>query len=255
MTERAARGTGLGLAVALLGALVWAARVPPPESGMHELAGYMTGMAGRTSGQRRNARLAAAALDGARIAPGAVFSFNARVPAWSRTPGYVRAPVSVEGTITSALGGGVCQTSSTLYNAALLAGLEVVERHPHTVAPRYVPPGRDAAVAYPGIDLRLRNPYPWPVRLAARVAGDRLEVQVLGAGRPSESYRLVNRVVSREPVRAHRLPAAARRRRTVGAVGFRAVTYRVVFRHGREVRRQRLSDDAYATLDAIVPES
>ena len=141
---------------------------PAPASGT-TLGTYATSLGGRTQGQRHNAIRAATELNDAIIPPGATFSYNRRVRAWATEPGYWKAPVSYAGSMTLAVGGGVCQTSSTLYNAALLAGLEISERHPHTALPRYVPPGRDAAVAYPGIDLRLKNPHPFPVRI--RFAG------------------------------------------------------------------------------------
>src|SRR5687767_11452496 len=109
-----------------------------------EMAGYATSLLGRTSGQRHNARLAAEAINGKAIAPGEVFSFNRAVKSWSVDQGYVKAPVSFDGELVRAFGGGVCQTSSTLYNAALLAGLPIIERHPHVFRPQYIAPGRDA---------------------------------------------------------------------------------------------------------------
>src|SRR5690349_13198224 len=135
----------LGLCGTLLAQLM---ATPSPQV---EIAGYATSLQGRTHGQRHNAELAAAALDGKTIAPGAVFSFNQTVKSWSLDEGYVKAPVSFDGELVRAYGGGVCQTSTTLYNAALLAGLPILERHPHVFRPQYITPGRDAAVAQPGI--------------------------------------------------------------------------------------------------------
>ena len=123
-----------------------------------EMAGYATTLQGAHRGQKHNARLAAEAINGKVIAPGEVFSFNRAVKSWTVDQGYVKAPVSFDGELVRAFGGGVCQTSTTLYNAALLAGCTVVERHPHSFRPLYCPPGRDAAVAYPGVDLRIKNP-------------------------------------------------------------------------------------------------
>src|SRR5207302_1442552 len=81
----------------------------------------------RTKAQKRNAILALKKLDGAVIAPGETFSFNTRVGTWSRDQGYRRAPVSYNGTLIASWGGGVCQTSTTLYNAALLAGMKIID--------------------------------------------------------------------------------------------------------------------------------
>ena len=136
----------------VLGGLIWANVRVTPQVSEQRLAGYTTSLKGRKKAQIRNATLAARALNGQVIAVRKTFSYNAVVSVSDKDSdtGYVPAPVSVEGTMVPALGGGVCQTSTTLYNAALLAGLSVVERHPHTIAPKYVPPGRDAAVAWPG---------------------------------------------------------------------------------------------------------
>jgi hypothetical protein len=91
---------------------------------------------------------AAAALNGAVIAPGRELSFNHVVASWTPDRGFVLAPVSYDGQLVVDWGGGVCQTSTTLYNAALLAGMEITERHRHFWPPRYAPPGADAAVHF-----------------------------------------------------------------------------------------------------------
>jgi len=233
-------------------------RVARAPSETVELAGYATPLIGRTPGQRHNAMLAAERLNGRIIAPGAVFSFNRAVRSWSVDRGYVKAPVSFNGELVPAFGGGVCQTSTTLYNAALLAGLPIVERHPHVFTAHYAPPGRDAAVAQPDIDLRFSNPYPWPIRLRANATGDRLLVTVEGQRKPPEQISLRTQVLDTVlPANLTRIvPAPAlggkRYARNPGAIGCRVVTYRSHIRGGREVRRERLSDDTYQPMNRIV---
>lgn len=224
-----------------------------------EMSGYATSLEGRTDSQRINARKATEALDGKVIAPGAVFSFNKVVKSWSFDQGYLKAPVSYDGELVRAYGGGVCQTSTTLYNAALLAGLPIVERHSHVFAPHYVSPGRDAAVAQQTIDLRFRNPYPWPIRIQASARHDRLEIALYGAERPDGSVDIESVVLnSIEPQRltrvVYRKEGVTGRAylRNPGAVGFRVVTYRIVLHGAEEVRRERLSDDTYEAMNRIV---
>jgi vancomycin resistance protein YoaR len=156
-------------------------------------------------------------------------------------------------------GGGVCQTSTTLYNAALRAGLPIVERHPHVFAAHYAPPGRDAAVAQFTVDLRFQNPYPWPIRLRAVSKGERLIVQVLGREKPKASVQVTTEVLSvTTPQRLTRVlyrPEGATGRtflRNPGATGYRVVTHRVFTENGREVRRERLGDDTYQAMNKIV---
>jgi vancomycin resistance protein YoaR len=222
------------------------------------LNSFATDLSSRTPGQRHNARLAAGAIHGAVLAPGSTFSFNRRVGNWTSDAGYRRAPVSFEGRLVTAVGGGVCQTSSALYNAALLAGLSVVERHRHAVAPAYVPPGRDAAVAYNTLDLRIRNPYASAVRVVARTEGDALVVSVTGSTRPDGKVRLVTRVLSRQepsdlvlwdPNRSGDIPT--RGTRQPGSPGWRVVTYRDRAWAGGRTARERISDDTYQPVHSV----
>lgn len=241
----------LAAGVALFGRL---AVLPAPSV---EIAGYATTLSGRTPNQRHNARLAASALNNKVIAPGAVFSFNRAAGSWSVDQGYRKAPVSYDGELVPAFGGGVCQTSTTLYNAALLAGLGVVERHRHVFAPHYVSPGRDAAVAYPNIDLRLRNPHPFPVRITARASGDRLDVRLWGRQKPAGFVQIMPQILTtttplRLTRRAGEKEEAAAYGRSPGATGYRVVTFRVFHEKGRATRRERLGDDTYPAMNRIV---
>jgi vancomycin resistance protein YoaR len=187
---------GFSPVLAGIAGLVYLASLPPPEV---RLVGFATRLEGRTRAQRHNADLAARSLNGAIIPKQGLFSFNKTVKTWSVDRGYVRAPVSYDGGLVPAFGGGVCQTSSTLYNAALLAGMEIRERHHHVFAPHYVPPGRDAAVAYPNIDLVFRNPYSFPVRVVARTEGNTLLVELWGHEITGKEYVLQSRVLSSSP--------------------------------------------------------
>ena len=118
-----------------------------------------------------NLRVACGVIDGVELAPGAVFSFNEHVGLATREKGYLPAKIFVGGKETEGLGGGICQLSSTLYNAADLMGLEIVERHPHSRRVYYVEVGRDASTAYGGKDLKFRNDFDYPVRVRASAVG------------------------------------------------------------------------------------
>lgn len=142
------------------------------------MGSYVTNLDGRSSAQVHNARICAERLNGVLIQPGQEFSFNDLNGPWSRDRGYRRAPVSYGGQLIDAWGGGVCQTSTTIYNAALLAGFPIVERHPHHYAPNYVSPGRDAAVAFPNIDLRWKNDLKVPVRVMVTASGKHIRVEL-----------------------------------------------------------------------------
>lgn len=223
------------------------------------LAGFTTSLVGRTAAQKHNAQLAAQALNGKVIPPGDTFSFNKCVKSWTWDRGYLKAPVSYNGDLVRAYGGGVCQTSTTLYNAALLAGLPIKERHHHVFAPSYIPPGRDAAVAQYDIDLRFQNPYPWNITIQTEVYENRIETRILGQEKPAHSIQIETELLSStmpkrltREVSWHTSPRKRVYVRNPGAIGYRVVTYRTTLENGKERRKERLSDDSYPSMDRIV---
>ena len=213
------------------------------------LGSYSTSLQGRTHAQAANARLALARVVRAEIAPGAEFSFNRQVGSFSRDRGFRRAPVSYNGQLIDDWGGGVCQTSTTLYNAALLAGLPIVERNRHRFAPSYVPPGRDAAVAFTNIDLRFRNPYSFPLRIVGNANGDRLALQIVGTGQMGPRPEIVSEVRELRPPQTFQFgPTNGRRRvRNTGKLGCEVSVYRQVGN-----RRERISHDTYPAMNRVI---
>jgi len=234
-----------------------------PEYPRYEISKFSTPLRGRSTGQRHNASLAAMALDHKVVKPGECFSFNGTVQVWPKERGYVEAPVSYEGILTEAVGGGVCQVSTTLYNAALLANLPIVERHRHAVAPTYVTPGRDAAVAQYCLDLRFVNDMKSPIVIRAQVSADQVSVQLYGAQRRPYETMLVSRVLDCVEPRiyaCHEPPVATvrlkhGRRPFRGACGWHVVTYRCRVQSGHEVYRERVSDDKYRPVDYQLEEA
>jgi len=241
------------LYLSLAGAVAWATMHREQEV---VLARYVSSLKDRTPNQIHNVRLAARTINGRWLKPGQVFSFNRSVGSWSSDSGYKRAPVSYDGELVPSWGGGVCQASTTLYNAAVLSGLTVLERHRHRWSARYVAPGRDAAVAYPNIDLRFRNDHPWPVRLEGEVRGELVEFRVVSNQKPPDRYEFRQRLETvTEPVLIRQpwsegLPV--RRVRNPGKRGYRVLTYRVRLHDGQERSREFLSDDAYPAMNRLV---
>lgn len=213
------------------------------------IASFSTPLEGRTVSQRHNAELAVGRLRNVTVGPGEVFSFNRTVGTFSRDQGYRKAPVSYNGQLISSFGGGVCQASTTLYNAALLAGLEVVERRRHRFAPGYVAPGLDAAVAYDTIDLKLRNPYPVPIRICGSIGRDRLEFRILGAVRLKSRPEIVHVVRQVRDPMVVELRGAGRsgRIRNTGKPGYSVTVYRII-----DGRREFISKDEYPAMNRIV---
>ncbi len=224
--------------------LLW----PRPEEQV--LAAFSSGVRDRTASQIHNVRLALAALDGQVVPPGGVFSFNQRVGPWGADRGYVRAPVSFSGERVLDWGGGVCQASTVLYNAALYAGLPLLERHRHYWPTTYVPPGQDAAVAYPNIDLRFRNSLRVPLRISARVVGEAATVKLIAVA-PPPAVRVEREVISLSPPALISRPRGGGRSRPVrGFPGYDVAVYRVFA--GRPERRELVSRDSYPAQSQVV---
>lgn len=218
-------------------------------------AAYATDLSGRTPNQRFNAARAARAIDGVTVAPGQIFSFNRTVRGWSADQGFRKAPVSYDGVLVDDYGGGVCQTSTTLYNAALLAGLPILERHAHTFAPSYAPPGRDAAVAYAGVDLRFRNTSSVPLVIHARVEGRMLVCRLVGRG-PLSTYVVIRAegLDRFAPLPARIAPGTGLTRarwHRAGRDGVRVAIFRDTSAPGRVVRHESISDDTYRPISRV----
>lgn len=240
------------LLLASLGAAFWL----PGRDGV--LGSYSTSLQGRTRGQKMNALRAARAIDGTVIQPGQLFSYNTVVGSWSSDRGYVPAPVSFDGELIVDWGGGVCQTSTTLYNAALIAGLDIVQRNRHAWAPSYVPAGRDAAVAQRTVDLQLRNPYAWPVTLRSRSTAGSIGFQVIGRdqGPMARVWCMPHGTTPpREIIRADRRSGtAARQVITRGRPGISTAVYRRFLKGPAADRRELVSLDTYPAMNRIVTE-
>ncbi len=131
-----------------------------------------------------NLKVGSTAIDGLVLAPGEVFSFNGTVGDRSAENGYRYGTGISGGQLVDVLGGGICQVSSTLFGAGFFGGLEVVSARPHSRPSSYVDMGLDSTVVWPSVDLKLRNPYDFPVVLHMTVSSGKVHAEVLGPRRP-----------------------------------------------------------------------
>ncbi|WP_440603901.1 VanW family protein [Bacillus sp. GB_SG_008] len=142
------------------------------------LGRYETNLGGSTGGRIENIRLSASTVNGVVLGKGDRFSFNALIGDTTPDKGYQLGKEIIDGKLVDGYGGGVCQTSSTLFNAADQAGLTMVERSTHSKQVGYVPKGRDATIAYPYLDLVFENPNDTPVKLVMYIEGQKLIAEV-----------------------------------------------------------------------------
>ncbi|MCI8945959.1 MAG: VanW family protein [Lachnospiraceae bacterium] len=137
-----------------------------------------TSFKGSSSNRIKNIQIAAGNLNQTVLYPGEVISMNKAFLPRTYANGYREAGAYMSGKVVPAVGGGICQVSSTVYNAAMNSGLTVLERHPHSMPVHYLPLGMDAAISSGSKDLRIRNDYPFPVLFEAYTEGKNLTVNI-----------------------------------------------------------------------------
>lgn len=142
-----------------------------PESN-ELIVGYYTRLINSPEGRTTNIMLSCVRINGTTLQPGEVFSFNRTVGERTSAAGYQMAAIFAGKKVINGIGGGICQTATTLYNMALEAGLNIVERHPHSMSVTYTAPGRDATVAWNAADLRFANTLDYPVKILCKIEGN-----------------------------------------------------------------------------------
>lgn len=206
-----------------------------------------------------NLKLAAQALNGVIVMPDQVFSFNTAVGPRELSTGYKEALVILQNEFTPGLGGGICQVSSTLYNAVLLANLEIVERYNHSVAVDYVPTGLDATVVYKSRDFRFRNNFDFPICIKTTTQSGKLNVQIMGQKEePQRVVKLERQVLATFPFQEvykddPELALGQERVDHQGVNGSRVVSYRDVYDvNGQRLNREKLATDYYKPLNKLI---
>ena len=203
-----------------------------------------------------NLRVACHALNGTLLRPGEVFSYNKVVGPRDRKSGFRDAKMFVEGRIESGIGGGVCQVSSTIYNAALLANLQMLRRSHHSRPVVYTPIGRDATVA-PNIDLKFRNNTDTAIYISASVGQRTVNISVFGRKQEGREVEIVTQghsIIGAKTVTQGDgdVGTGGRVVKQGGRSGHRVSVYRIVKEYGQEVSRELVSKDYYPPESRIV---
>ena len=197
-----------------------------------------------------NIRLASSKLNGLVLLPGERVSFNDTVGRRTEKGGFKLAGVYKNGKHDVDVGGGICQVSTTLYNAALLADLKIVQRHNHSMPVPYVPLGQDATVDYGALDLQIQNNSTSPIAISSEYHPGKLTFRILGRKDPGLRVKILSDGKQRWDAGTLVVvdPALAPGQKKVvdkGASGQSIKTYRVVYRDGREIRKESLGLSYY----------
>lgn len=139
---------------------------------------YVTSFNSYNQGRTNNIFLATKSINNFVLFPGESFSFNKVVGKRTSVKGYLPATVISKGELSEDIGGGICQVSSTLFNAVDNAGLKVIKRFSHSRPVNYIPPGRDATVSWNGPDFVFKNNYNQPILIQAKTLGNKLTIEL-----------------------------------------------------------------------------
>jgi len=233
------------------------------EKQTHRLASFYTVVTG-TDARKSNVFHAASQFNGMIVQPGQVVSFNETTGERTVANGYKKAPVIMpDKSLQDELGGGVCQTSSTIYNAVSRAGLKIEERWHHSFPSSYVDIGHDATVSWPNVDFKFSNNRNTPVYIHTYRDGNKLYVEIYGE--PDPEYDEIKFVSS--TYASYQAPAPKVVQDTSGKYvtykdqtytkvqsrpGYKVKTWRVFYKDGKEVNRELLSDDYYRPITGTV---
>ncbi len=198
-----------------------------------------------------NMFLASNKVNGTVLQPGGVFSYNKVVGERSVAAGYRNAKVFENGRVVDGLGGGICQVSSTIYNAALYANLEIVERKNHSFAVAYTPMGQDATVVMNQIDFKFRNNTKYPIKIVSSVSGGLCTVSVLGTLDQNYKVEIVNTITATKPygvtyVQDDTLAFGEEKETQSGQTGYNVATVRKVYLNSELIKTEKLSPSYYS---------
>lgn len=200
------------------------------KKNIKKLASYETVSTNSANGTE-NMKISLAACNGSVIEPGATWSFNECTGDSNlESNGYKAAGVIVNGELTSGIGGGICQSSSTIYNAAIRANMDIEERYCHMWASSYVPTGLDATIDYPRLDLKLSNPTEYQMFMECKVVDKTLYVSIWGVKDSSyDEIKTENELTDK------------------GSSRYTVKAWRVYYKDGKEVDREELGSSSYDT--------
>lgn len=214
------------------------------------LGTYSSAFYTSTAERASNVTLTAQRINGYILMPGDVFSYDKTIGRRTAANGYKTAGVYVGNKVESGIGGGICQTSSTLYSAALYANLEIVSRTSHSLPVSYVPAGQDATIAEGYIDLKLKNNTEYPVKIVAAVNDRKITCSILGVKIPGQTVELVHSTVSTSEPKLERtvseaVPKGYKYVTNKGASGYTVASNRIVKINGETVKNEKLTRSIY----------
>lgn len=222
------------------------------------LATYSTTYNASNYNRSTNLRLSAAKINGVVLMPGQEFSYNKTLGQRTAAAGYKPAAAYVSGKVVNEYGGGICQTSSTLYNTVLLANLEVTSRTNHCYVSSYVPVSRDATVSWGTLDFKFKNNRKYPIKIRAYASNGVVKVDILGVKQDDDYEVSVESKVtssikySTQYEESNTLEEGKEKITQNGVNGCVGEAYKILKKDGKVVSRTLISRDRYSSKPQII---
>ncbi len=223
---------------------------------------FYTSFSNSSDERKHNIKIACEYLDKSFVDVGGEFSFNNAVGVRNEQRGFLTSKIIVGGEFVDGIGGGVCQVSTTLYNAVLLSGLKITEYHPHSLAVSYVAPSFDAMVSYGFADFRFINDTHNPIIIRSTVINDTVNIEIYGE--PCEYTYL------RQSVTVGEIPAPKEKeildekneypdlyegqRKVIkySKAGLKSQGFLITLKNGKIIRTSKIRSDSYGATQGLV---
>jgi vancomycin resistance protein YoaR len=223
-----------------------------------DLLGEAKSTVSGSAARKANVKLAGQMCSGTILLPGEVFSYWDKISPCSASQGFQAAPSYQNGQTVDSIGGGVCQVSSSIYYAALLSNLEIVQRQNHSYAVGYLPNGADATVFSGNPDFKFKNNTNYPIKIVATMSGNSLSVQIWGTKTDDTYVKMEFNDLSSTPYQTiyqidDSVPAGTTKVSVTGYTGYKTEAYRCIYDgSGKLVSRTLESVSTYKKRDKIV---
>lgn len=224
-----------------------------------KLAGYTTYFPAGSYARSNNLKIALSYMNGIVVMPGETYSYNKNIGDTTASKGYQAAATFKGGTTVNEMGGGICQTVSTLYNTVLMANLEIVERHQHGLPVGYVPPSRDATVYSPVLDFKFKNNRETPIKIVTSFTyNGSLNVSIYGTKQDNDPEVILSqKTLSTIPYTTRyeydpSMPYSTQTVVTAGVNGYTSESYITKKLNGQVISSGILSQDKYNAQQQVV---
>lgn len=219
---------------------------------------FSTSYAGSSAARCNNIAVATRSINGTVVMPGETFSFNSVVGERTKAAGYQEATVIVNQKADSGLGGGICQVSTTLYNAILLSNIKTTERAHHTFPSHYVDKGLDATVDWGNIDLKFKNTFDYPIYIEGYTTGSVVAFNIYSNEKlKSTTCEMSTELYATVPAKTtyvndSSLPAGQTEEVKSPHTGYKVKVYRSVYKNGNLIEKQLISNDYYIAINGVI---